>query len=301
MVSSTTILILGNTPEGALLASYWKERGIRTLLLGRKRDQNPFTRLEAWGRSESLEVKALPQIEIFHVSAAVVTVQSFDIIGILARHIHYLPAGIPILCLTHGGMEKKLAQFFSQYPKFAWRIATCEHDLQEPTPGFFRSTTSQFRLVWGPFFSQEEKTVVEVEWERVDPHFFHWVPQMVREQRVRWLYELIIGSLTAAQQLKTCGELLDRMDVLAQVFAEGYQLGQEWWQEWAQSEDKLYEGLISLISKRANIPSLMYEQTVRKQRTENEVFAGAASEKYPHLWELAKKIERMPQSNQMGG
>lgn len=301
MVSSTTILILGNTPEGALLASYWKERGVSTLVLGRKRDLNPLTRLEAWGRSTSIEVKALPQMEIFHVGAVVVTVQAFDMLGILARHIHYLPAGIPILCLTHGGMEQKLAHFSAQYPQFSWRMAACEHDLQEPIPGFFRSATSKFRLSWGPFLSEQNKTPIEVEWENVESHFFHWVPQMLRDQRVLWLYELIIGSLTAAQQLKTCGELLNRMDVLAQVFSEGYQLGKEWWKEWPQSEDKLYEGLISLISKRANVPSLMYLQTVHKQKTENEILAGAASEKYPHLWELAKKIERMPQSNQMGG
>ncbi len=298
---SSTILVLGNTAEGAILASYFKNKGFSPLLLGRKRDQKPFTRLEAWGRSDSIEVQALPQIEIFHARAAIVTVQSFDMIGIIARHIHYLPAQIPILCLTHGGMERALIQFAAGYPQFSWRIGTCEHDLQELIPGFFQSATSNFRVLWGPLLPDQPQTQIESEWETHDPTFFFWNPQIVRDQRIRWLYELIIGSLTAAWQIKTCGELLNRMDLLAGVFAEGYQLGKEWWPEWGYSEDKLYEGLISQISKRANLPSPMYVQTSKKQKTENQVFAGVASTKYPLLYELAHRIEAMPHMYHMGG
>ena len=301
MVPASTILILGNTPEGTLLASYFKSHGFSPLLLGRKRDQNPFTRLEAWNRSDSIEIQALPQMDIFHACAVVVTVQSFDMIGIIERHIHYLPAHIPILCLTHGGMERPLIELATHHPKFSWRIGTCEHDLQEPIPSFFRSPTSNFRLLWGPLIYKEEKTKLEVEWHTVDPLFFQWVPHILKEQRIRWLYELVIGCITASMQLSTCGELFNHMGIVANVFAEGYQLGKEWWQEWTQSEDKLYEGLISQISKKADLPSLMYMQTTKKHKTENEVFAGAATQKYPHLWELSKKIESMPKLLHMGG
>ena len=301
MVTGIPILILGNTPEGTLFAGYFQDKGFSPLLLGRKRDSNAFTRLEAWGRSDSIEIRSLPQIEIFHAHAVIVTVQSFDVIGILERHIHYLPAHIPIICLSHGGIENSLTQFATNYPQFHWRIGTCEHDLQELIPGFFQSNSSTFRLLWGPLFQASERTQIEIDWGASNPSFFQWSPKILQEQRIRWLYELVIGTLTAALQLKTCGELLNRMDILAQVFEEGYRLGKERWQEWIYSEDKLFEGLISQISKRANSPSLMYLQTIKKQKTENQVFAGAASERYLHLWEFSKKIESMPQLYHMGG
>jgi len=320
MTPPRSILLLGNTAEGALLGGYFQSRGFSPLLLGRKRAGQPFTRLEAGGKEITLEVKALPQSEIFHVQAAFATVKSFDLLGIIERHIHYLPPKIPIFCLAHSGIEKALAQFASQHPQFWWRLGTCEHHLQELIPSFFRHTAAaevpQGQLTWGPLFSEplalhEEgvpdpmfihtPTGIEQEWLAQDPYFFQWHGRILEERRIQWLYELVIASLSAAMQLPTCGALFSHMEVLGQTFEEGYQLGLERWKTWPLSRDKLYEGLISQISKRASQPNLMYLDTLRQQKTENQYFAGSAGEKYPQLWALALKIAALPHGNHMGG
>lgn len=292
-------LVLGHGEVGVTIACRLQSRGFPSVFLGRKIvDDSDSARLQAWGRTITIKIHALSRVNLSSVIATFVALPAYDLTGALDRYMAYIPKSIPMIIMVNGYAEDQVAAASQKYPDRVWRLGYHAFDTLHISESIYSLPLATRGIFIGPFVPTERNRVstsaAEQNLLEKDPQFFKYSDLVLYETRRRWLYELVINSISAADDLPTIGALLNDSAKLKTVAEEGYGLGFELFGHWDRHFDKLFQDLISYISCKATIESQMHRQLRLGERTENAFYAKLAIEKrgYKTLMQLCETIDK---------
>ena len=298
-------LVVGNGPVGVSLVSRLKMLGFDHYFLGRRGQFSVSVRFEGWNAVHWLDVKSLAEADVSQVGIVFMAVKAYDLKGAIRRYIPYLPKGIPVVPVSNGAVEDIIKDAAQAMPAYKWRLGYCTFGVSAISPGNYALLSKVGKAWWGPFIKQggersDPRTPIEKEIFRRDQGaFFDWLDPVLPSLRKKWLYNVVINTLTAVKSIQTNGELLNNMDELILVYEEAYRLGLELWGSWDHSHDKMFEEMISLISATAANENSMARDVRLGRRTESGFLAGLAKGKrgYPLLEKYHSAIvEKSPKN-----
>ena len=291
-------LIIGNGAIGTAITCRLQMLGFRTSFIGRRGPIYVKSRFEGWGKTTYLEVEPLSQTDVSKVDIAFVTLKAYDLHGALMRYISYIPLGVPIVILSNGAVEGVLAQVSTQHSDYIWRIGVCTFGVSKISSDIYQLKSSSGSASWGAAPGQKrsecEMTPIERSIIQKEPQdFFQWDDNIIDKVRLKWLSNVVINSLCAANELPKNGLLLQDMNTLTATFNEAYRLGQELWGGWNHTSDNIFKELVGLISSTSENENSMARDVRLGQRTENEYLAKLCENKrgYQILPKLSKSIE----------
>ena len=301
-------LVVGNGAVGTAIASRLQILRFRCKFVGRKGPVYIKSRFEGWGSVTYLNIKPLSEEDLSKVDIAFITVKAYDLSGALERYLSYLPKNIPIISLCNGATEHIVAAVAKKQPDYLWRMGICTFGVSQISQDIFALKSTDGKVTWGPvrFTDHQKKICMEmsdVEKLILDSdksRFLRWEGDILPLVRKKWLFNVVINSLTASGNLERNGLLLNDMAQLKGTFEEAHRLGLELWGSWNQMYDKLFEEMVCLISSTANNENSMARDLRLNRKTENDYLAGLSVGRrgYEGLNELAAQIKTMAGSAQ---
>ena len=301
----THCLVIGNGAVGTTIASRLHLIGFRTSFVGRKGPVYIKSRLEAWGKTTYLDIQPLSQTDLSQIKIVFIAVKAYDLLGALDRYLSYVPRGIPVVILSNGAIEDLVYNTARKHEHFLWRMGVCTFGVSQISNGIYALKSKEGKATWGSVqlnrASVTSPSSFEIELFNCDRNeFFQWSDGIVPVVRKKWLFNVVINSLCAANELSCNGELLSDMKQLRQVFEEGFRLGYELWGNWPEGKERYFVDLVSLISSTSENENSMAKDVRAGERTENEFLAKLSENRrgYELLPKLSKKIEsQMTQSS----
>ncbi|NRA45187.1 MAG: ketopantoate reductase family protein [Oligoflexales bacterium] len=294
----THCLVIGNGAVGTAIACRLHMLGFRTSFVGRKGPVYIKSRLEAWGKTTYLDIQPLSQTDLSQIKIVFITVKAYDLQGALDRYLSYVPRAIPVVILSNGAIEDLVYNMAKKHEHFLWRMGVCTFGVSHISTGIYALKSKEGKAIWGSVqlnrASVTSPSTFEVELFNTDRNeFFQWSDGIVPVVRKKWLFNVVINSLCAANELSRNGELLADMKQLRQVFEEGFRLGYELWGNWPEGKERYFVDLVSLISSTSENENSMAKDVRAGGRTENEFLAKLAENRrgYEFLPKLSQKIE----------
>lgn len=294
----THCLVIGNGAVGTAIACRLHLLGFRTSFVGRKGPVYIRSRLEAWGKTTYLDIEPLSQTDLTQIKIVFIAVKTYDLQGALDRYLSYVPRAIPVVILSNGAIEDLVYSIARKHEHFLWRMGVSTFTASKISSGIYTLDSKEGKAIWGSVqlhrASSTNVSSFETELFNCDrKEFFEWSDGIIPVIRKKWLFNVVMNSLCAANEFSRNAELLADMKLLRQVFEESYRLGHEMWGGWPESMDRYFVDLVSLISSTAENENPMAKDVRKGLRTENEYLAKLAENRrgYEILPKLSKQIQ----------
>ena len=291
------IAVVGNGAVGVALASRLQLLGHQVVFLGRRALDAQNIRFEGWGKSFWHKVQTIQETEMKDLKLVFIAVKAYDLDGALRRYLPYLSKGCTIIPVGNGSVEGVIKDVSGNFPQFLWRLGYCTFGVSETSSSNFSLKTKVGKALWGPFFREDkwkdQKTELEKEiLDKDQQNFFEWLDPIFPHSRKKWLYNVVMNSLSATNELESNGFLLNHMDEMKTVFDEAYDLGVELFGAWDLEKQKMFEEMIGLISATSSNENSMARDIKLGRKPETSYLAGMASGRpnYPKLNQIHEEI-----------
>jgi ketopantoate reductase len=292
------VLVIGKGAIGVAVASRLKLLGYQPVFVGRKGPVDVVTHFKGWGQSFWLNIKKLSESNLTNMTACFVAVKAFDLDGATNRFAPYLQPGTPIITLSNGATQSITEKLQKNFPNNPVRLGFCTAGVTVVNSDHYELRSSKGGIFWGPLkagapITSFEEKLCSVKHDR----FFNYLESVASPHRIKWLFNTVLNSICAVREHSRNGLLLGDVDYLKTVFDEAYFLGSDIWGGWSDSQDKLFNDMISLITSTKDNENSMYKDVRLRNKTETFYLAGLAknSDRFPELCSLHLKIlEKTP-------
>lgn len=280
------MVVSGPGALGLALAEELEGRGAEVRFVGRGGRLRPDRTNVVFDGRRGAKTMALTLASPTFVAQAelvFVAVKAFDLEAALKLAVD-LPAGAVVIPLANGATWDIVRKAADAAPQCRWRLGFSTFGISEVGPGHFALKSQVGEVSFGPLVPGDTPTPMESALVAT-PGFFGWHGNIALLVRRKWIYNVVINSLSAARRLARNGELLADLPTLAAVFTEALALATELWGPFPQEARDLYRGLIQLIERTSDNENSMARDLRLGRPTESAFLAGLArdAKRFPLL------------------
>lgn len=285
------VLIVGPGALGAMLGAKLARLGIDTRYLGRQGLVAARFAVEDGGDVCDVVALAPDRSWLAAVDLVFVAVKAFDLAEALDQALDLTPARAVVLPVTNGEVEGLVRAASARHPERVLRRGFCTIGVTASKAGRFAVRSVGGDISFGPLSRGEVMTTAEAALT-APPSVFVWHANIEKLQRRKWIYNVVINSMTAASGLKRNGDLLHDLPSVTAVFHEACDLATALWGALPQERAELFAGMIQLIERTGDNENSMARDVRLGRRTESGYLAGIATDarRYPRLCALHAKI-----------
>jgi ketopantoate reductase len=285
-------LVMGEGEVGATIAYSLQNLKKPHQWTGRTSHNASDFRFEGMTSQSNLCVRPITKTVFSSVGCMIFAVKAFDLVGAIDRYLPYLKKHIPIIVIAPGIFGDLLERLNRKHPEYIWRLGYPLFHTVTKSQGVFTQET-RGPLVWGGLGKNfPPPSGIESELLK-DRNSFLWDPTILFNIRKKWLFDLVMNSLCAGEDLNRLVLLLNDVKSLRQTFEEGYRLSSELWGHFDQTAESLFYDLVSFITSHGQKENPMYRSIRLGESTENMFYAKMALDRrhMEKLASLAHKIE----------
>jgi len=279
-----TFFIVGPGAQGTLIAKAIDSLGEKVRMLGRQ-GPIPFRKsLQEGTQHHMVDLPAATPAELASPNAIFVTVKAHELQSAMEQHLPQFVAPCPIIITSNGYLEELLATLSARYPRFLWRLGLSTCGVSQVSEDRYL-LAGRGLVIWGPFSGSSVVSQAENRLLESSSTSFSWEPFPRPYCRRKWLFNVVVNSLSAAHRLVHNGDLLSRKKELREIFTEAFELGKRLFRSWPWEENELYDAMVSLIEATSQNENSMARDVRLGRPTESDFLAGLAT-RYPGFEKL---------------
>lgn len=292
--------IVGVGAIGTYIAAKLQESGMGLLLLGRQDGNDRSTRLYNRSGGETL-LTSSRGIGPGDCSIAIFALKAYDLEGALRQYRDILTPCTHWLVLSNGYVEPVLRGFLDIQTHIRLYQGVATVGVRQVAPRAYEQTSRFSRIEWGPFMGRCSCGIAP-EMQRIlstDP--FKYCEEIEGSVQKKWLINMVLNTICAALMLKKNGDILSHQELLGQVFAESFTLGQRLWPRFPFNEEKLFKELREIIVHVRDNQNSMVVDLNSNRKTEIDFLSALASQydDFPTLNRLTEKIRARQKNGSM--
>ena len=278
--ATASAVVVGTGALGAVIGASLAARATQPLYIGRRGPVafSATIRRGGGGHPESsnlLCVKAPHAGELRGAKIAFFAVKAMDLDAAFAC-LKYLAPGTVVVPACNGAVWDIVAKTALVKQEFIWRVgfATVGASLTGANEYAVRSERGE--VIFGPLNEGDTITAAEKALlaARTPIPSFAWHDQAARLAVQKWLFNVVINSLTAARRLAANGDLLADMPSVIAAYHEAYALAGELFPAALGDETTVFKALIALIESTAANENSMARDVRLGRRTEHPFLGG---------------------------
>ena len=284
-------VVIGTGAVAAFLGVALEERGFLPAFFGR-RGPTAFTArvTRAGGDTQLVCCRAPSPDEVAAAQIAFVAVKAFDLEAALAWTTALAP-GTAVIPVVNGLVEDIVRAAAHAAPQLPFRLGFSTVGVSALDElGCYAVRAKSGEIAFGALDGAAPPNAAER--KLLDGQgVFAWHAQILAAAHRKWLYNVVINTLCAARALKSNGDLLGDIPMLAAVFNEAWTLGGERFGGFGVEKAEAYKAMERLIDATAANENSMARDKRLGRRTETPFLAGLAQDakRFPLLMELARR------------
>jgi len=297
------ILVAGAGAIGTALAARLQYLGCKVIFVGRKGPIKGQLRFTGWDQLFWIDTERLDDADLSKVGITFFTVKAFDLEGAVRRFVKYIPKNSVMIPLSNGYTEPSVRILAQEHPDYIWRNGFCTIGVSQTNEGSYQLRSNRGGCVFGPMTYQhgektQQKIPEQMLFDSDRGQFFFWRDPIGPAQHMKWIFNTVLNSLCGVYRFANNGMVLEKINIARALTSEAYRLGVELWGPWGETEEKVFEDLIALVTATSANENSMARDIRLGQRNETEWLAGVVgnrvgfpilSEFNSHLAALNKK------------
>ena len=287
------VTIAGHGAVGVTLGGELLSRGFEVRYLGRSGPTAVEARLDLNRGTVHVNTVAPDAEWLKDTDVVLIAVKAYDLEVALKQALALTSSNASVIPISNGATWNMVRQEAKVHPGRRMRLGFCTFGVTEMGDQHFEVKSRVGELSFGPLDPSDRMTTTEGRLVE-PPAFFVWHANIQKLQVRKWLYNVVINSLTAGRSLQRNGDLMHDLPTLTAVFNEACSLATELWGPLPLERSALFAGLEQLIERTSENENSMARDQRLLRRTESDYLAGLAQDqsKYPLLSDLHLVITR---------
>ena len=272
-VEMAIVSLVGNGPVGIVLSACLQEKGHDVALFGRAGAIHGTFAVEQLEPRRRRPVTFAEHPGLGETEIVFITVKAFAIEAAASQYFSALKSGTVVVILSNGNPEEEIGASARAYEALTFRQGVCLFGAFRQDDGTYCLASESVNCAWGPFGTG---TPTPVEQTVIEPSL-RWVDDAAALAREKWLFNVVLNSLSAAFDLPRNGDVLQMRDLVEACFTEAYQLGRVLWGAWHEQERDLLQRFLELVAATRDNENSMRRDVRLGRPTESAWLAGRAA------------------------